>query len=54
MTHAAGVRLVQKLGHVTALSVGEIPVQRRAGKGEMLASVLLDDVVVSASATAAE
>ena len=54
VTHAAGVRLVQKLGHVTALSVGEIPLQRRAGKGEMLASVLLDDVVVSASATAAE
>ena len=54
VTLAGGVRLTQKLGHVTTLSVGEIPVQRRAGKGEMLVSVLLDDVVVSAVAIAAE
>ena len=54
VTHAGGVRLTQKLGHVTTMSIGEIPVQRRSGKGEMLVSVLLDDVVVSAVAIAAE
>ena len=50
VTHAAGVRLAQKLGHVTTLNVGEIPVQRRVGKGDMLVRVLPDDVVVQVSA----
>jgi len=50
VTRASGVIIEQKHGHASTLSVGEIPVQRRAGKGEMLVSVLLDDVVVYAGA----
>lgn len=46
VTHAAKVSLEQKHGHVTQLDVGEIPLERRTGKGQMLVSVLLDDVVV--------
>ena len=38
----------QKHGHQTQLSVDEIPVDRRSGKGMMLVSVLLDDVVTYA------
>ena len=45
VTHAAKVSLEQKHGHVTQLDVGEIPLERRTGKGQMLVSVLLDDVV---------
>lgn len=45
VTHTSDVVIEQKHGHASTLSVGEIPVQRRAGKGEMLVSVLLDDVV---------
>ena len=41
----------QKNGHVTQMSVGEIPVERRSGKGQLLVSVLLDDVVVYAGTT---
>jgi len=46
VTQAANVVFEQKMGHVTTMSVGEIPVQRRSGKGELLVSVLLDDVIV--------
>ena len=45
VTGAAQVRFEQKHGHVTQMSAGEIPVDRRSGKGQMLVSVLLDDVV---------
>ena len=48
VTHATGVMFEQKMGHATTLSVNEIPVQRRTGKGELLVSVLLDDTVVYA------
>ena len=50
VTHATGVIFEQKMGHVMTLSVNEIPVQRRTGKGELLVSVLLDDIVVYAGA----
>ena len=49
-THATGFVFEQKMGHTTTLGVHEIPVQRRSGKGELLVSVLLDDVVVYAGA----
>ena len=52
VTHASGVIFEQKMGHSTTLSVNEIPMQRRSGKGELLVSVLLDDVVVYAGAAA--
>ena len=45
VTKATGVVFEQKMGHSTTLSVQEIPMQRRSGKGELLVSVLLDDVV---------
>ena len=45
VTDAKAVRVEQKHGHVTTLDVGEIPVQRRSSKGELLVNVLLDDVV---------
>ena len=48
VTHATGVIFAQKMGHTSTLGVNEIPVQRRTGKGELLVSVLLDDVVVYA------
>ena len=48
VTHASGVRFEQKLGYSTTLSITEIPLQRRSGKGEMLISVLLDDIIVYA------
>ena len=50
VTHATGVIFEQKMGHASTLGVNEIPVQRRTGKGELLVSVLLDDVVVYAGA----
>ena len=48
VTHAGQVRFVQKQGHVTEMNVTEIGVERRAGKGQLLVSVLLDDVVTDA------
>jgi len=45
---AARVVIEQKHGQQTQLSVDEIPVDRRSGKGMMLISVLLDDVVTYA------
>lgn len=51
VTHAAGVRMEQKHGHVTQLNVGEVTVERRSGKGAMLVSVLLDDVVTYVGTT---
>ena len=45
VTEAKAVRVEQKHGHVTTLDVGEISVQRRTSKGELLVNVLLDDVV---------
>ena len=50
VTRASGVSIVQKHGHVTQMSIGEIAVERRTGKGQLLCSVLLDDVVTGASA----
>ena len=38
----------QKHGHATTLNAGEIAVERRTGKGQLLVGVLLDDVVVEA------
>ena len=51
VTGASQVRFEQKNGHVTQMSAGEIPVERRSGRGQLLVSVLLDDVVVYAGAT---
>ena len=45
VTEAKAVRVEQKHGHVTTLDVGEISIQRRTAKGELLVNVLLDDVV---------
>ncbi|MGN0997324.1 MAG: DNA topoisomerase (ATP-hydrolyzing) subunit A [Candidatus Ventricola sp.] len=42
---AEGVAFAQRGGHVTRMRMGEIPVDRRAGRGQLLVSVLLDDVV---------
>ena len=53
VTKATDVVFEQKMGHISTLGVNEIPVQRRSGKGELLVSVLLDDVVVYAG-TASE
>lgn len=50
VTDAAGVTLIQTHGHVTQMNIGEIAVERRTGKGQMLCSVLLDDVVTDAAA----
>ncbi len=46
VTHASAVIIKQKHGQVSTISAGEIPVQRRTDKGELLVSVLLDDIVV--------
>lgn len=51
-TGASHIVIEQKHGHTTQLSAAEIPVERRSGKGTMLVSVLLDDVVVYAGAVA--
>ena len=51
-TGAAGFVIEQKHGHVTQLNAAEVPVERRSGKGAMLVSVLLDDVVTYAGASA--
>ena len=49
VTHAQQVAFTQKGGHVTAMAPAEIGVERRAGKGQLLVSVLLDDVVTDAA-----
>lgn len=46
VTRADRVIFEQKHGHVTQLNASEVAVERRTGKGQMLVSVLLDDVVV--------
>ena len=48
-TQAAQVSFTQKHGHVTTMNTFEIGVERRTGKGQLLISVLLDDVVTDAS-----
>ncbi len=50
VTNAESVIVTQKHGHVSQMNVGEVAVERRSGKGQMLVSVLLDDVVTSAAA----
>ena len=45
VTGATSVTFEQKHGHATQLSIAEIAVDRRTGKGQLLVSVLLDDVV---------
>ena len=50
VTRATQVSFVQKHGHVTTMNTFEIGVERRTGKGQLLVSVLLDDVVESALA----
>ena len=50
VTKASGVSFVQKHGHTTQMGIGEIAVERRTGKGQLLCSVLLDDVVTEAAA----
>ena len=47
-TGAVRFVIEQKHGHQTQLSSAEVPVERRSGKGTMLVSVLLDDVVTYA------
>jgi len=54
VTDAAQVSFAQKHGHVTTMNTSEIGVERRTGRGQLLVSVLLDDVVESAAAIAAE
>jgi len=51
-TGAARFVIEQKHGHQTQLSAAEIPVERRSGRGTMLVSVLLDDVVTYAGVLA--
>lgn len=46
---AQEIILTQKHGHVTQMNISEIALERRSGKGQLLVSVLLDDVVESAS-----
>ena len=46
---ASEVIFEQKMGHKTQMNLNEIKVDRRTGKGEMLVSVLLDDIVTDAS-----
>jgi len=47
-THAKQFAFTQKHGHVTTLNDFEIGAERRAGRGQLLVSVLLDDVVTEA------
>ncbi len=44
-TKLAQVAFIQKHGHATTMDVHEIAVERRTGKGQLLVSVLLDDIV---------
>ncbi|MDY3831576.1 MAG: DNA gyrase C-terminal beta-propeller domain-containing protein, partial [Candidatus Ventricola sp.] len=50
VTHAQQISFTQKGGHVTAMNAFEIGIERRAGNGQLLVSVLLDDVVTDAAA----
>ena len=50
VTKAQSVTFRQRHGHATTMQMFEIPVDRRTGKGTLLVSVLLDDVVESARA----
>ncbi|MBQ7825106.1 MAG: hypothetical protein IJ337_01985, partial [Clostridia bacterium] len=50
VTHAQQVVFAQKHGHQTTMQMFEIGVERRSGKGQLLISVLLDDVVTDAAA----
>ena len=50
VTNAQQVTFVQKLGHATTMQIMEIGVERRTGRGQLLVSVLLDDIVTGASA----
>ena len=50
VTHAQQVVVAQKHGHQTTMQMFEIGVERRSGKGQLLISVLLDDVVTDAAA----
>lgn len=49
VTNAQQVTFTQKNGHATAMNPQEIGIERRAGKGQLLVSVLLDDVVIEAA-----
>ena len=49
VTSARQVMIIQKHGHATTMLMDEIGVERRTGRGQMLCSVLLDDVVTEAS-----
>jgi len=51
VANAESVTFTQKHGHVTTMQMFEIPVDRRTGKGTLLVSVLLDDVVEDADVT---
>ncbi|MBR4040129.1 MAG: DNA topoisomerase 4 subunit A [Clostridia bacterium] len=51
VTRAQQVTFTQKHGHQTMMGMYEIGVERRSGKGQMLLSVLLDDVVTDAAVT---
>ena len=46
---AEGVAFTQHGGHVTRMRLDEIPVDRRTSRGQLLVSVLLDDVVTDMS-----
>jgi len=50
VTKAESAVFTQRHGHTTAMQMFEIPVDRRTGKGTLLVSVLLDDVVEGARA----
>ncbi|MBQ7885361.1 MAG: DNA topoisomerase 4 subunit A [Clostridia bacterium] len=49
VTRAQQVAFTQKHGHATTMNLFEIGVERRTGKGQLLVSVLLDDVVTGAA-----
>ncbi len=51
VTKAQQVLFTQKLGHQTTMNMFEIGVERRSSKGQLLLSVLLDDVVTGAVIT---
>ncbi len=50
VTHVNTVVIEQQSGQLTQIGTSEIAVERRSGKGQMLVSVLLDNVVVRVSA----
>ncbi|MBP3656907.1 MAG: DNA topoisomerase 4 subunit A [Clostridia bacterium] len=47
VTGAGDLLITQKHGHTTQMNAAEIAIERRSGKGQLLVSVLLDDVVQS-------